>query len=197
MFHFRKNLANFTQDYGVQESVGIPALADVVVPVTLVDDTREFLTRTRAIYHVNDTQAAVAAVYSYAGFLAGDYAVRFKSVFAEDPGAAVVAHGGMFTADLRTANQGSGTVGGLARQLPLQTTTLITGTSTVDGARAGMVRIRDSALPDPIPYKFEGIILRPGEYLWIALDTVNIALTINAVFEELAFAMQINPPTLL
>lgn len=195
MVQFRKNFYGFQRDYDLQTAG--PDLANFVLPVSVVDDNREYLHRTWPIYHNADTVAAVAAVYGYQGYLVGANAVRLIKLYAEDPGGSVIAYAGLFVTDLRTANQTTGTIGGVPRGTTGATTSQLEGTSTVSGARSGMLQLRNSTLPDPVPYEFEGLVLRPGEYLWVALDTVNVALTLSIAFEEYTFPMQPNPATLL
>jgi len=194
VFHYTKSFASFARDYGIQEGSGLPALHEGVVPVAIVDEASGFVERTWPTYTVELTQAAVAAVYGIVSIQAGQNPVLIEYAEAR-PHATTDVFGITGTVDLRTANTGTLAPTGLSRGATL-TAAALSGTTTVaPGAAAGWILMVSAGTAPAYKAPFNGLILRPGEYLTFGALIVNLLLTVGVRFTEFLYALP-GPPTL-
>ena len=193
MSHYLKDFSNYSRDYRIQESAGIPEVVPLIVPVTIVDDVSEYVTRTRPRYQGRPGAAAVAAVYSMVGLEATTLPVRINQARIYVHNAADV-QCRITTTDLRTANQGTASGVGLNRGQAASTATMLTGTAATETViaftvyRAAITRFMDDVL--------DGLVLRPGEIAWFMSGTANTALNMNFDWDEWRFPLPADPPNL-
>ncbi len=192
MFHFRKDFSTLTRDYRAQDESGLPE----ITPVVIADDTREMVYRTRPTFAGSDNQAAVAAVFSLVGIEATTVPIRVKARVDGIPATGSV-RARLGIVDLRTANQGVGTIVGLDRGQAV-TALINTGTTTVTfGANAMIVfSATDTHFTGEALWE-TALVLRPGEFLTFQGSVVNEALNIQFFWEELLFGLPANPPNLI
>ncbi len=190
MFHYRKDFNVLTRDYRAQDEAGLPE----ITPVVIADDLSIAMTRTRPTFQGNATQAAVAAVFSTIGIQAGTQPVVIRQAQVQDP-AAGDCFAMLAAATLITANAGTWAAGGLTRQgasvavLPTGTAAAATvGYRVWDEGDAQFNQLGDTIFP---------LVLRTGEFFFFQQGTANLALSASFWWEEWAFALQRNPPSLV
>ncbi len=194
MFHYRKDFSNFTRDYGVQQGAGVPQVLDVVVPVAIIDDTREFVKRTYPLLTGSGTMAATAAVTSVVGLQAVTQPIRVLAV-GLDPDANTNIRMVPAEVDIRTANQtASSLVGGLERGI-VNIATILQGTTAAVTGGYDVWDATNSQLNPVDRSPVMPLILRLREFLWIQAQTVNVILTATFIWEELTFPLPANPST--
>ncbi len=201
----RKGFSNFTRDYGAQESSGLSQLVDAVVPVTLVDDCTYYVERTNPTYTTRAVQAATAAVFSYCGISCTTTPIRILGLeLAILPATgSVVARIGI--ANLITANQVDSIADAnrFLRGQAAPTVAILAGTSTVS-PNAGGYKLYDATdthwlVDSPFTRTGpdnRGMLLRPGEFLFVGGLVVNEVLQVNFAWEELRYGLPPNPPNL-
>lgn len=176
-----KSTSLYERDWGVEREAPPP-----YSPIVLVDDTREFLTRDRTIGFRSAPQAGVAAVYGFVG-LHNNGTARLRILFAAPrPAGARDIVGIPSLGDFRDANQATVAASAMRRPTGVATNAeILTGTST--GVSGGILI---NSQGDPYQYGeniFKGMILRPGEYLWLHCLQVNTSFTGEFMWEELLF----------
>ncbi len=193
MFHFRKDFSNLTRDYRAQDEAGLPE----ITPVVIADDTSEYVTRTRPIYGVLLTQAAVAAVFGSCSLFVGTNPIRLVGASTFNTAASNVR---LFLGivDVRDANQASVVPVGLARGLAAATAGGRTGTTitAVPAASAQWVEYTYQNNDEHHPTGLIGQTFRPGEYITAISDAANIATSFQFQWEELQYGLPGNPPDL-
>jgi len=194
VFHYTKSFGTLATDYGVQEGSGFPNLWDGIVPVTVVDDASEFVTRTYATYFGTGSAPAVTALYALTGiYNPGPNVVRVDAAPLGSVGAtSVYMRGGI--ADLVTANATAVVATGWARGQVAVTAQILNGTTTVAAPVTNSALIYDGTDVQDSPRWLSGKpILRPGEYLWFEATNTNVLFFIGFVFTELQISLPPNP----
>lgn len=200
MARFARNFLTFWRDYGIQDGAGLPEIVPAIFPVTVIDDCSKYQLRTYPIRGGSDTQAAVAAVFSLVGVGAfGPGPIRILQ--AQDFGQPVgVSRWIINAAEIRSANQGTTALGvALERGQIAGNVSGLMLTGTVAALPAGLVDYDSTlagAAPFPSRLDFKGLVLRPGEFLWLACGTANTALSATFAWEEMTFPLNPNPPAL-
>lgn len=193
---YQKSFDAFARDYGLTDESGLPVVAPAIFPVSIVDNVAEYCERTRPVLGLTTGVAAFAAVYGIVGIMNGARPFRLTGAKVLAITGATEVNAVVTIADLRTANQGTGSVIGLLRgQLALAQ--VVTGTTTTLAGSA-MWKARSAATPvadqtfgeqlTPLP-----MVLRPGENLFFVATTVNITMSATFWGEQLAYRLPPNP----
>jgi len=195
--HYTKSFSTFARDYGIQEASGLLQVVPAVVPVSIVDDVREYLHRTYSEHSGRGTMAATAAVFGMIGLRAGANPIVVR-IFADVGLANTVTTNLVYSiADLRTANQTTSTVvNELTRGDTSVGATILQGTTTVVATGFMMSDGVPTADQTNLQRGMGDIYLKPAEGIWLAAGTVNEAIDLSVLWYELQLPNLENPEAL-